>query len=202
MSEMIKVCLAGDSNVGKTSIVKNFLGDPTAYKNSKPTVAVEANPTIDMQSTDGRLFSLTIWDTSGQEQYRTLVPMYFRDASVVIIVVANDDMNTFQSIGEWQDTIFQANTKCKLIFVVNKCDLDPAPGVTDDFISDQGRSIAALEIFKTSAITGEGVKDLFQYIVDSDDIEPDQNYLNGLTDEDKKQFVDGSNTINSSKGCC
>lgn len=202
MTEMIKVCLAGDSGVGKTSIVKHFLGDPTGYKSARPTVAVEANPSVQMQSSEGKLVNLSIWDTAGQEEFRNLVPLYFRNASVCIIVASYDNYESFQSIADWQDTIFQTCTTCKLILVANKCDLKPSSGITDDFISDKGRSIAALDIFKTSAVTGEGIKDLFQYIVDCKDIEADQNYLNGLNDEDRKQLDIAQEPENDKKSCC
>lgn len=203
MSEMIKVCLVGDMSVGKTSIVKHFLGDPTAYKSAQPTVAVEANPTVDVQTTDGRLVSLSIWDTAGQEKYRTLIPMFFRNANVCIIVSSYDNKASFESVGEWQNAIFQKCTTCKLIFVANKCDLAPVEGITDEYISDIGRSIAALDIFKTSAITGEGIKDLFQFIADSKDIETDQTYLVGLDTEEKKQLDIAAPAENDkSRGCC
>lgn len=202
MAEMIKVCLAGDTGVGKTSIVKHFLGDPTGYKFARPTIAVEANPSVQIQSSEGKLVNLSIWDTAGQEEFRNLVPLYFRNASVCIVVASYDKYDSFQSVGDWQDIIFQTCTTCKLILVANKCDLTPSNGITEDFISDKGRSIAALEVFKTSAVTGEGIKDLFQYIVDCKDIEADQNFLTGLKDEDKEQLNIAQEPNRDNKNCC
>lgn len=199
---MIKVCLAGNTMVGKTSIMKKFIDRSFNPELIQPTVGVESNPRVEMKTSDGKLVVLTIWDTAGQEVYRNLVPMFFRGANVTILVAANDDINSIKGTAEWQEMVLQTAPNCKFLLVVNKADLPAGEGIDDSYISDMGRSIGALETFKTSAITGQNIDELFQYIVDSNEIEADEQYLNGLDTNDKVILNITEENKPKGKGCC
>ena len=73
-----------------------------------------------------KILKLEIWDTCGQEAYRSLIEFFFNNASLAIIVYAIDDFNSFKSVDEW---IRQCKTSCfpetKFFLIGNKIDIEP-----------------------------------------------------------------------------
>ena len=92
MTEYFKVILVGDSSVGKTSLISMY---------AKSTFSDQPETTIGPQFTTryvevpetGQRIKLQIWDTAGQEKYRSVAPIYYRDAAAAICVfdVTNKD---------------------------------------------------------------------------------------------------------------
>ena len=106
--DKVKVVMLGDTCVGKTSIIKYFT-EGISLNNDNPTVAIDTF-SKDM-IVQGRTIKLNIWDTSGQETYRSLVPNYIRNSNIIIIVFSVGDPNpkkpisesSFNSIGYWHN---------------------------------------------------------------------------------------------------
>ena len=69
------------------------------------------NTLIDYQ---GQKVNICIWDTTGQEAYRSLIKEYFRNTDVAIIVVDLTNVESFESIGSWIEKVHSntGNTKC------------------------------------------------------------------------------------------
>jgi small GTP-binding protein len=105
---------------------------------------------------------LNIWDTAGQEQFSSLVPMYIRDAIICIIVAAIDDQNSIDHITSWKEKLDQTNEKSEVFVVVNKIDAKNY-AVSEDTIFKTYEKISHHLLF-VSAATGEGIEDLFQTI--------------------------------------
>lgn len=84
----VKVCLLGDSGVGKTSIVLRFVTN-TFRENPGSTIGASfmtKTLVVGENENDKKTFRFQIWDTAGQEKYRALAPMYFRGAAAAIVV--------------------------------------------------------------------------------------------------------------------
>lgn len=65
-----------------------------------------------------------IWDTAGQEKFHSLAPLYYKDATVAIVVYAIDDLNSFNSLKKWVGELKIYGPKKQLICIVgNKLDL-------------------------------------------------------------------------------
>jgi Ras-related protein Rab-5C len=83
--ENFKVVLVGDTNVGKTSILQRYAKD-NFETDSETTIS----PTFLTRMIDfpvsGLKAKLQIWDTAGQEKYRSVTPIYYRDAAAAICV--------------------------------------------------------------------------------------------------------------------
>lgn len=77
-----KVLLIGDSDVGKTSIVKRF-SDDTFDEDLLCTIGVEFK--MKEVKVDGKKVDLCIWDTAGQEKFRALISSYYRGAHGIIL---------------------------------------------------------------------------------------------------------------------
>ena len=78
-----KFVLVGDSAVGKSSIANRYISNDF-YEFQEPTIgAAFMSKKLNI---DDKEIKLEIWDTAGQERYRSLAPMYYRNASVAIVV--------------------------------------------------------------------------------------------------------------------
>jgi Rab family protein len=97
-STPIKVVLLGDSGVGNTSLVAQYLSGRVP-DSVNPTVGAEFATKHVVE--EGRQFELLIWDTTGQEVYRGLAPMYYRGALIVIVVFDVTSDATYNSVRYW-----------------------------------------------------------------------------------------------------
>ena len=117
-----KVIVIGDSGVGKTSVTYRATKRKKKKKIS-PTLGFEYFPFV--LKYKEKVIKLEIWDTCGQESYRSLIKSFFTNSSLAIIVYAIDDLKTFNSVDEW---IRQCKTLCspetKFVLIGNKADVE------------------------------------------------------------------------------
>ena len=117
-----KVIVIGDSGVGKTSVTYRATKREFLEKIS-PTLGFEYFPFV--LKYKEKVIKLEIWDTCGQESYRSLIKSFFTISSLAIIVYAIDDLKTFNSVDEW---IRQCKTLCspetKFVLIGNKADVE------------------------------------------------------------------------------
>ncbi len=158
----VKIVLLGDSGVGKTSIVAQYVSGSTP-DSIKPTVGA-AFFTKEM-SFNGKPMELLIWDTAGQEVYRGLAPMYYRSAKIAIIVFDVTNIKSFESVSYWSKEL-QENVDSGLTIVVcgNKTDLEDARAIVPDVAQKKAEEFGALYV-ETSASTGLNVERLFQLAI-------------------------------------
>lgn len=117
-----KVIVIGDSGVGKTSVTYRATKREFLEKIS-PTLGFEYFPFV--LKYKEKVIKLEIWDTCGQESYRSLIKSFFTNSSLAIIVYSIDDLKTFNSVDEW---IRQCKTLCspetKFVLIGNKADVE------------------------------------------------------------------------------
>ena len=98
----IKLLMIGDSAVGKTSLLLRYAND-TFSSTFITTIGIDFKiKTVDL---DGRRVKLQIWDTAGQEQFRTITRSYFRGAQGIVLVYDITDRRTFNSVRSWMAQI-------------------------------------------------------------------------------------------------
>ena len=122
ISSKCKIILIGDSGVGKTSLIKSYLG--YEFNKSLPnTIGCEYNSkTINI---DGFTIELCIWDTAGQETFRSIVASYFRNVHGVLLVFDLTKKNSFDSIPNWIKTFHEkSNFETDFVLIGNKSDLE------------------------------------------------------------------------------
>jgi small GTP-binding protein len=108
-----------------------------------------------------RIIELSIWDTAGQEAYRSLTSQYYRDAKIGLIVFDLTNESTTKSVCDWNTNLRQANTDEILVVLVgNKLDL-PNRQVSRDSGEELAGMIGAF-YRETSALTGNGVSEVFE----------------------------------------
>jgi Ras-related protein Rab-5C len=155
-----KVVLLGDASVGKTSLIASFQNDPFT-PDTPPTVGVGHFLFEFPESDTG---SIKVWDTAGQEDYRSITSLYYRQSQAIIFVFALNAPETLESLTSWITTVNETCAKPPMMLIVgNKFDLRTEG--TDDAISfEKGLEFATKEradYIETSAKTGQGVKDVF-----------------------------------------
>jgi Rab family protein len=166
MSEFnaIKLVLLGDSGVGKTSIVTQYVSG-TVPENVNPTIGA-AFVTKEV-SIEGQNLELLIWDTAGQEVYRGLAPMYYRSALIAIIVYDVTNQESYSSVSYWIREL-QTNVEENIVILVcgNKIDLEDKRVVQFQTASALAAERGAL-YSETSATTNAGVDRMFQMAISS-----------------------------------
>lgn len=152
-----KVPMIGDANVGKTSIVARYTTD-NFVNNTPPTVGVStANINIKVKNDT---VELSIWDTAGQEKFRSLVPLYTRHASLLFLVFDMSSSTSFAGVEPWIEKLHDSmGVRCPIFLCGNKCDLT---GQVSKQNVEELAEKHKLRVFYTSAVTGEGIKEMFQ----------------------------------------
>jgi small GTP-binding protein len=156
----LKVVVVGNSGCGKTAIITRWVLDSFAPL-TKPTIG--SNHERKRVTLPGSsLVDLCVWDTAGQEQFHSLMPLYARSAALAIVVAAITDESSFESIPMWIDSITAACTpRPPLLLAVNKMDLcDREQSKINQIHANWNASFGS--IFFVSALTGESVGDLFE----------------------------------------
>ena len=212
----LSVTLVGENGVGKTSIInqlidKIFLQDPestTAGKLSTKTFIYNGN----------KLLKLEIWDTAGQERYRSLTKMFYKEASVAIMVYDITRKQTYEEIKNyWADEISNnAPENIIKVLCANKSDLIDDETVDETEAREYAKSIGAL-FHQTSAKNSYGINELFLDIAKKatndenvkikEDGENDEGENEAVDEEPQDKF--GSVKISKKqdmkkpkKGCC
>jgi small GTP-binding protein len=154
-----KVILLGDTGVGKTSIARRQSQNTFDFKMT-PTVGashLRASVHIDEQNVD-----LLLWDTAGQEQFVSLVPMYARGANICIIVGSIVNPESCDHIPLWRDRLFDAGEHPPVVVAINKMDLLEGAPLTIESVKT---NLAGFQdVYFVSARTGIGIKSLFAEI--------------------------------------
>ena len=100
----IKVILVGESGTGKTSLINSVQGG-SVEGNQMSTITCSF---ITMQKTiDGEEYNINLWDTIGQEQFRSLTKIFLNNSKIVIFVFDITDKASFEAIDYWINTIEQ-----------------------------------------------------------------------------------------------
>ena len=155
----VKLCVLGDSAVGKTALLMRIKYD--TFPRTTPTVF--DNLTLDFEKGNQKIV-LNLWDTAGQEKFRSLIPMYYANADIIMFCFSKDNFQSFESVRNyWYEEVQHRTEKeVKCIYVLTKSDLE----VNDDTVkaAEEYCKSNKTQLFITSASTRNGVSELYEYI--------------------------------------
>ena len=97
-SKVCKVVLIGESSVGKTCIIYRFVNESFDINEQTSTSASFVSKIFTCDEFNGESIKYDIWDTVGQEKYRALAKIFYKDASVAILVYDITKRRTFEEI--------------------------------------------------------------------------------------------------------
>ena len=105
-AQICKVVLLGESGVGKTSIISRFINNFFAENVISATGASYAGKTMIFDEFGGKKIRFEIWDTAGQEQYRSLTKIFYKDAAAAILVYDITRKGSFYALKNyWYDQV-------------------------------------------------------------------------------------------------
>ena len=154
-----KIIVIGDSAVGKSSLT--LKGTKDHFKDFyTPTIGFEFL-SFNIRIKD-KIVKLQIWDTCGQEVYRSLISSFYRNSSLAIIVYAIDNQESFDNLESWLDEIkSQTHPYLKIFLIGNKVDLEDKR-VIDRAIAEELAKEHKIDLFlETSAKTGYNAQKIF-----------------------------------------
>ena len=185
---LLKFIVIGDSSVGKSNILSKFKNNKFDEK-SKPSIGVQfiaKNVVI-----DNTTFRLQIWDTAGQESFRAMTKIYYKNSSCAFIVYDITEKESFNHIGSWIDECKKVAPESILFVLIgNKNDLIESREVS----YDEGLKISQkynMLFFETSAKSGENIENIFNESVD---------YINKNIKEGKYDLTDDACGVKIGKG--
>ena len=153
-----RVVVIGDSSVGKTSILNQLIDHNF---NQYETSTIGANYQLFVTDVEDTKIEMQIWDTAGQEKFRSLGPIYFRNAVAAIAVFDCTNRSTFDHLEQWiREFTDVAGTNTVIGVAANKCDLESSRQISQEQAS-QWASQKGYVYHDTSAVSGVGIQDLF-----------------------------------------
>eukprot|EP01126_Amoeba_proteus_P057344 TRINITY_DN7294_c0_g1_i1.p1 TRINITY_DN7294_c0_g1~~TRINITY_DN7294_c0_g1_i1.p1 ORF type:complete len:227 (-),score=53.01 TRINITY_DN7294_c0_g1_i1:407-1087(-) len=157
-----QVVIIGKSSVGKTNLLGRWMDDK--FEPSTATISVEFSQKG--FRVDGKLIKVQLWDTAGQEKFRSLTQNYYRNSSGCILVYDITDYETFQNLGTWLQAIRGAsgNEDIPVILIGNKTDLESERAVPME-VGLKWSKENHLSFLETSAKSGNNVHRAFQMLL-------------------------------------
>ena len=197
----IKLLLVGNSNVGKTSIILQYT-DNFFPKSHLSTIGVE----FKVKTFEYRRFkvNLQIWDTSGQERFRSITPNYFRSSDALLFVFDVTNEESFKVIKDFINLSEGCSHKNLIkILIGNKIDQEEKRLIQKDDIATFAQQYNFNKYFEASAKKGDKINDIFELIADLSTKEGSEDEtLNSENSEKKQLIVQNANKANKNNNIC
>ena len=161
MDITLKFIILGDSNVGKTSLLLKYT-DNYFVDSHVATIGIDYK--IKIVTINGVNLKLQIWDTSGQERFRSMTYTFLKNANGIIFVYDITNKKTFEGVKEWIKDAENNGITFEKILIGNKCDLEGKREISFDVLEKFGNK-KKIKYFETSAKTNINVNEAFDYLV-------------------------------------
>ena len=161
--ETIKIILVGNSGVGKTSIINRYyLNEFLSYIDSTSTMNfIQKNVSI-----EGKNLMLNIWDTVGQEKYRSCNKLFVKNSNIVIFVYDITTKKSFTDLGFWYDFINnEIGNDLMLGLVGNKFDLVNQEEISEANGKEQAEKWGAYFSLLSAKEDKEGIDRYFEELI-------------------------------------
>jgi len=197
--EEIKVILVGEMGTGKTSLINTAIGLNFQEKLASTTTNSIMNKTMKV---NGKSYSVNLWDTIGQEKYRSLTKIFLKGSKIVIFVYDITNLQSFKELNYWFDCTKEIiNEKVVMGIVGNKSDLF----LKEEVKESDARQLAkqkgfdfALTSAKNSTMFCDFLEKLLKKYLGQDDEENEDDDNKKKSEKLKKEKAGGK----SKKGCC
>ena len=196
----IKIILLGDTGVGKSSIIKRYYEDTFDDNLTTTFVSSYLEKIIKIK---GQKAKLEIWDTAGQEEFRSITKLFVKNSKVIILVYDVTNRPSFECLNYWYDFIEKEIGKEVILGLAgNKTDLIFEEGFGEEVTSEEGKAYAEKINADFSLVSakesGKEISDLFEQCV--------ARYLDlNISDEDSNLNIKLSNSLtdnNTKSECC
>ena len=202
---LLKYIIIGDPSVGKSNLLMKFANNKFT-EDYEATIGVEFG--VKNLQIDNKIYRIQIWDTAGQENFRSITRAYYKNCVCAMVVYDITNKKSFDNVQNWIKDVITNSPKTVLIILIgNKIDLIDKRQVSFDdgqeFAINQG-----IIFMETSAKTGDGVEEIFKKSAQEIKKRIGENYydLNSETCGIKKGKNNNVNLNNEKskdrRGCC
>jgi len=162
---LLKVIILGDSGVGKTSLMNQYV---TQRFSNQYKATIGADFLTKETMVDERVATLQIWDTAGQERFQSLGVAFYRGADCCVLVYDVSMPNTFKTLDSWRDEfLIQASPRdpenFPFVLIGNKIDLQNR-AITEKRAKQWCAAKGNIPYFECSAKEATNVKQAFQAV--------------------------------------
>ena len=197
-----KVVLLGESGVGKTSIITQFVKNEFSDYLTSSIGAEFLTKTVEFDS-HNKIIDFEIWDTAGQERFRAMSKIFYADAEIALLVYDITKEDSFQEIKKYWMNEIKENASNNIIIgiVANKCDLMEEEKVNENDARSFANNFQAA-FFPASAKDKDGINELFYEI---GKIYLEKLGVNGVTkrgNKNKKKLSKDQNKETKNNKCC
>ena len=160
---LLKVIILGDSGVGKTSLMNQYVNQKFSNQ-YKATIGADFLTKEVM--IDDRMVTMQIWDTAGQERFQSLGVAFYRGADCCVLVYDMTNQKSFEALDSWRDEfLIQASPRdpenFPFVLIGNKCDMESKRKVSKSKASSWCKSKSQMPYFETSAKDAVNVEAAF-----------------------------------------
>ena len=189
----LRLIIIGDYNTGKTTFLNTYIREETVNTVYDPTIGIDfASRTITAPS--GDKVKLACWDTSGQENFKSIVRSYYRDVCGVFLVFDVTNRRSFLNLDNWIADI-RRQSSCKhhnhpILLLGTKIDKPKRQVLTQDgerYAKENGLLYA-----ETNALTGHNLDTIIPLFVD-EIMKLDRNNCKGIKPKIPPLSLDASN---------
>jgi len=197
--ESIKIILIGNSGVGKTAIINRYELD-RFDKNIESTIT--SSFIVKQIDVNGKKLILNIWDTAGQEKFRSLNKLFVKSSNIIIFVYDVTVRESFDQLNFWHELVIdEINEGAILGLAGNKIDKTQEIGIDEKVSKKEGKKLAEKWGAHFSLISAKmdklGIDNFFQKLVN--------NYLEKPNSKDNNSLKLDQNTFKNKKkkgNCC
>ena len=147
----IKIILLGEAGVGKTNLIRVAIGKEFVTNSKSTLTSSYCEAKIEVNK---KIYKYYLWDTAGQETYRSLNKLFIKDSKIIIIVFAINDKASFEQVDYWYKSVKEllGDEGYIIVLVGNKSDLYEEEDVKQQEIEAKANEMKA-EYKVTSAYT-------------------------------------------------
>ena len=199
----VKVVLLGEAGVGKTCIISRFVNNLFEENVMSTSGANYAGKSVIFEEYEGKCLKFEIWDTAGQEKFRSITKIFYKDAKIAILVYDITRRDTFEQLKEfWHQQIKESAIPDIILGIAaNKCDLYDDEEVKEE----EGRQFASeigAVFMLTSASTNAGIEELFKKVVSKFLDENSSNDTYGNNNNTNSNVKISGKEKKKAKKCC
>jgi len=159
---LYKIVIIGDSGVGKSNILSRYVRDEFSI-DTKATVGVEFGSKI--LTLNNQQIKIQIWDTAGQEKYKSVSSIYYKGAKGALLVYDISRKETFNNINRWINEIKNnSDENINILLIGNKCDLEEARQISQEEAFQKAKEINA-GFLEVSALQAVNIEKAFMYLI-------------------------------------
>ena len=189
----IKIILVGETDSGKTSIIKSFFGLKFEEKEISTSTASLLTKTIKV---NGKEYYFDIWDTNGHEKFRSLTKIFLKGSNIVIFVYRIDVRKTFEEIDYWYKVVVDKLLKDQVILGLagNFKDFFNKEEVSENEGKEKAEKIGAKFRLISAKTDRQGIEEFFQSLM--------EEYIKKFDDNNKGIKLKSKNNNLKNKSKC